>query len=317
MEGEARVSGEPLTKILVGVDLSKASDPIVHFAECLALKYGSELILFYTVDEAIIDHPAAGFDPESLIEAYVRRAKEYLEKKVEELKAKGIAARYKINDRPSDPAHAIFEEAVEEQASEILVGHKGRRLFKIIPIGSTALTLVNISSIPIILVKPSQISEEKVEVIVREGTLPRDVFERVVIAIDSNASPEMLHYFGKVLSKRTQPGKKEVYLVHVIEHEESEVHAKKLVSKAEAVLKEYGLSVKAMILRGKPSKAIASLVEQLGATSLMVGRTRKKKRLIEYIVGTTLWRLIVYVDVPILVYPLAADEGPSRKLVPS
>ncbi len=306
---------EPLTKILVGVDLSKASDPIIHFAECLALKYGSELILFYTIDEAIIDHPAAGFDPESLIEAYVRKAKEYLEEKVEELRKRGITARYKINDRPSDPAHAIYEEALEERASEILVGHKGRRLLKIIPIGSTALTLVNISTIPVILVKPSQISEEKIEVIVREGTLPRDVFERVVVAIDSNASEEMLHYFGRVLSKRTQPGKKEVYLVHVVEHNESEVHAKKLLSRAEAILKEYGLKVKSMILQGKPSKTISSLIEQLGATSLMVGRTRKKKRFIEYIVGTTLWRLIVYVDVPILVYPLAADEGNGKKLV--
>ena len=296
---------EPLSSILVGVDLSKASDPLIDFASCLAKKFGSEIILFYAVDENLIEHAAAGFDPVSLIDYYVGKAKDYLASKTEELASKGIRARYRIWDTPADPAVAIYRAALEEGASEILVGHKGRRLFKIIPIGSTALTLVHITSLPLFLVKPYRLGDsEEVKIYIREHTLQRDVFVKPVIAIDKYSSESMLEYFAKILKKDIN-NIINIYIVHVVESGEDEVEAKKLLSKSKKIFEENGLKVNTVLLEGKPSKTIASFVEQIGATILMAGRTaRKKRNIIEHILGTTLWRLIVSVDIPILIYPL-------------
>ena len=298
---------KPLSKLLVAVDLSKASDAIIDFAYSIAEKYGSELVLFYAVEDSLIDHPAAGFDPNAIISEYVKKAKEYLEQKVEFLKTKGVDAYYVINDTPMDPAQAICKAASEEGASEILIGHKGRGLLKIFPIGSTALSVINLSRTPVILLKVKA-EEEKVSVLYRENTAKQDFLKRVLIGVDDNMSDDMVRYFGSLLvtAWRREPG--EAYVVHVIESGESEADSKKLVTRAVSILKEYGIEAKTMILEGKPSKAIISAIDQLNVTGLLVGKTLKKKRLHEYITGTTLWRLIAYIDIPMVVYPINVGE---------
>ncbi len=297
----------PLSKILVGVDLSESSDALIEFAQELGKNFGSEIVLFNSVEDTILEHAAAGFDPNAIINAHVEKAKEYLEKKIKYLEENGVAAYYVINDTPEDPAHAICKFAQQEHVSEILIGHKGKGIFKIFPIGSTALSVVGLSKVPVILVKFVE-KKQKIKTYNRENTVISEFLQRVIIGIDNHMSKDMLEYFANLLKTAWKNTTGEVHIIHVIESDETEADAKKLVSQAKTILEAYGIEAKTYLLTGKPSKALIRASNQLSATSLLVGRTLKRKRLHEYITGTTLWRLMVYIDIPMVIYPLKSHE---------
>ena len=292
-------------RILVGIDLSKASLPLAEFMIGVAWRHDVELVFAYVVDELIVEHASAGYDPNKLIEALVSEARKTLEDLVARASERGVKARYVIYDTPSDPAVALALLAEREQATEIAIAHKGHRLFRIIPIGGTALSLISHSDIPVLVAKASAV-EDKVRVMLRSGTGAEDLLRRIMITVDSNTSSSMLEYLAALIS-RAGESLEEVYVIHVIEPGEDEVQAKKIVDSTVKFLQGTFPGVRSIILEGaRPYKEILAAARQLEITLLVAGRTvKREKGLLEAILGSTLNRLILHSDIPVLVYPIS------------
>ncbi len=301
------MSLEPLSRILVGIDLSKASMPLGEFAIRVASMYGSELIFAYVVEDDILDHPAAGFDPEKIISSLVEEAKELLGKLVHQAITSGVRAKYKIIDTPTNPALGLDKLANEVGASEIMVSHKGRRLLKIIPLGSVAMSLIGTASVPVIIAKPSTSEgDEEFKVRLPEGAPLGGLVERVVVAVADVRSAEMVEYAVE-LARRAKTSRPEIFIVHVIEPNSDEATAKKIVNAAAETARSRGVEPTTIILEGhKPWRDILAAAEQLEATSIVVGRSTKKG-IREIILGSTLNRIVDEAKIPVIVYPLEKE----------
>ena len=300
------MGADALERVLVGIDTSRASEVLGKYVIDLASIYGFEIVFVYVVDEAIVEHVAGGYDPNKIIDDLVSAAKGVLEGLVAEAEKQGVRARYKIYDTPADPASALLLIAEEEGATEIAVAHKGHKLLKIIPIGSTTLSLISHTTKPVLVLKPEVIQDE---VRIRDAVGPEKLFSRILVAVDSNTTDDMVEYLRDLLYK---VGKRveEVYVIHVIEPSESEAEAKRLVSKVVQALSGAANSVHSIILEGhKPYKDILAAASQLEATLLVVGRRVWRKTFLGVLLGSTTKKVIESAEIPVLVYPLRSGEG--------
>ena len=291
------MANEPLERILLPMDLSPASELILDLAARISVKYGSELVLFHAIDEMIIEHVAAGFDPARLIAALEDEAKKKLSEYKEKLESAGAKVSLYPEFPVTDPAVGIAIAAKKSGSTEILVSTRGRGLRRFLGLGSTVRALVKISEVPVISARVYGYRGEPriVEI--------EDPFESIVVGLDENWKPEMIEYAAKLASKA---GAESLYLVRVREGE-PEDEAKKLLDKAAKIVESYGVKAIRVVLEGKPHKELSRFAVPPQATSILVGRT-VRKRLEEWILGSTLDRVLVEAEVPVIVYPL---EKPS------
>jgi len=284
----------PLTHILVPVDLSAVSRPLALTSGRIAKRYDAEVTLLHVIEEGIVIHVAGGYDVESLVRSLEERARRLLGELRSELEAMGVKVRVYDDIPVGDPGAVIPEVASEVGASEIFMASKGAGLERIIPIGSTLKAAVGLTRVPIVRFK----------VVLGEGGQPEilagdDPFEYILVGLDENASKEMIEY-SVALAARSGG---RILFLHVAEQEEPTQHVKNALRLAEKKASDEGVRFETMILTGPPAKVIAQVSEQLPVTSVLVGRTVQKS-LIEYIVGSTLDRLLKTVRKPLIIYPL-------------
>jgi len=289
----------PFERILVPVDLSPVSDELVRVAGEIALKYGSEVILLHVIEEYIVDHVAAGFDPNKIISKLEEVARKKLSEYVEMLSEAGVAARMYDDIPVGVPSSVIAYVAKKEMVSEIVMTHKGRGYDRYLAIGGTTRGVIKLADQPVLVYK-----------VVREGDKFRvlggsDFAKRIVFAVDEMVNDEMIDY----LVRLAQISKTEsIYVVHVMELDMDEEKAKSLVEKVASKIRDnVEAEVYAIILTGKPGRVISRFAKEPNATSIMVGRT-VRKTIIERILGSTLDRILVEATVPVLVYPLHKEE---------
>ncbi|MCE4627572.1 MAG: universal stress protein [Desulfurococcales archaeon] len=299
------MGADALERVLVGIDTSKASEVLGRYMIDLASTYDFELVFTYVVDESIVEHVAGGYDPNKLISELVEAARGMLENLVAEAEKRGARARYRIYDTPADPASALLLIAEEEGATEIAVAHKGHKLLKIIPLGSTTLSLISHTTKPVLVLKPEAVEGE---IRISEAVGPKKLFSRVLVAVDNNITSDMVEYLRDLLAK-VKEGVEEVYVVHVIEPGESEAEAKRVVDRVVQELSNAARSVSSILLEGhKPYKDILAAASQLGATLLVVGRRVWKRTVFGVLLGSTTKKIIESAEIPVLVYPLLAKE---------
>lgn len=286
----------PLERILVPLDLSPVSDKQVELAASIAKRYRSDMILFHAIDSAILEHVAAGFDPEKIISNMEAEARKKLEAYREKLESEGINAEVYEEIPIADPAIAINEASSRVSASEILLLKKGWHVKRFTLIGGTAVELVKIAKIPILLFHVLY-RERESSVEVHGGP---DFAKKIVMAVDRNTTENFIDYI-KELS--TIANTEELIILHVQEHEESEDEANSLGGRVYERLQDAGIHVKRAILQnGKIGRLIIKFAESMGA-SLAVGRTVKKS-LIEWFLGSTLDHIISYSMQPVIIYPI-------------
>lgn len=284
---------EPLERILLPMDLSPASELILDLAARISVKYGSELVLFHAIDEMIIEHVAAGFDPAKLIAALEDKAKKKLLEYRDRLESAGAKVSLYPEIPVTDPAVGIAVAAKKSDSTEILVATRGRGLRRFLGLGSTVRALVKLSEVPVVSVRVYG-SKGKPEIVEVE-----DPFKSIVVGLDENWKPEMVEYAARLAAKA---GADTLYLVRVKEGE-SEDEAKKLLDKAAQIVEAHGVKAIRVILEGKPHKELVRFAVPPQATSILIGRTTRK-RLEELILGSTLDRVLVEAEVPVIVYPL-------------
>ena len=290
---------EPLSNIFLPLDFSEASDLMVKYVSSLAKKYRSRVTLFHAIEEWMVIHVAGGYDVTGLIRDLEARSRDMLEKAKAELERNGVNADIYSDVPVADPGIAIVDAAKDSYASEIFVASKGHGLHRIIPLGSTVSIVVKLSSVPVVRFKVVKGEDGKPKI---HG--PPDPFKRVMVCVDRNATRDMMRYSIALALK--SGGR--LYFLHVIEGgREPEGKVKALLKTASSMAEEAGVDNEVIVVTGSPYKSILQLAIQLDITSILMGRTVSRS-FNEYIMGSTLDRVLAFSSQPVIVYPLGEVE---------
>jgi nucleotide-binding universal stress UspA family protein len=167
--GERVAAVAPRT-ILVGCDLSPASDQALDRAAAIAEPHGAKLVLVHAQPD---DAPFAEIDPETLarlgeVSAAVRaRDAVALADRMAQLEARGIAV--ELVSRVGPPDEVLAQASVELQAELIVIGSHGHTGIARMLLGSVA---------------SSTIRHATCDVLVCRGPAAKTTFQRPLVAID-------------------------------------------------------------------------------------------------------------------------------------
>ncbi|MCE4611036.1 MAG: universal stress protein [Desulfurococcales archaeon] len=286
---------EPLSKVLIPVDLSKSSDALIRYVATIK-KPKFDIVLFHAIEESIVLHAGGGYDVTGLIRWLEDRAKA----KIEEFKNLLEEAGFRVEVYPempvADPGGIIPEVAASINATEIFIASKGMGLARVIPLGSTINAVVKLSRVPVVRFKVFH-DKKRDEASILGG---REPFSKILVGVDVNVSKEMIEYSVRLASK---VGGKVVY-THVIEHGESPPpQVKNAFRLADKLTSTLSVDSEFIVVSGHPPKVLLQLASHLEVTSILVGRT-VTKTLGEIILGSTLDKLLKTSQLPLIVYPL-------------
>ena len=282
---------EPLSRFLVPVDLSKVSRPLVEYAANLASRYGSDIVIAHVIEEAVLEHVAAGYNVTALREHLEEAARKKMNELARIAIDRGVHVEVYNNIEVGDPAPIISMIAEEVGASEILVASKGWGIKRLIPLGSTAALLAKISRIPVIRLKATR-QHDKITIIAKD-----DPFKEIVVAVNDETTREMIDYVIRLAAK-TKP---RVYITNA-SLEDTEKTRAIIDEIADKLSQIEGVNVNRIHIEGDLSRKITVLAEQVDAGIVIIKR-RAEERLSEVILGTIVDSLIRRLTRPILVYP--------------
>jgi len=287
---------EPLTRILLPLDVSPVSIPLARVVGRIASKYDSEVLLFHAIDELAIEHVAGGYDPAKLIKSMEEAALKLLESVKRELEEVNVRVRIIENMPVADPASAIAHTAVEEDVSEIVVSSKGWGIRRLIPIGSTTHLLAKITTRPLIRFKVYH-EDDEVKVASSE-----DPFKTIIAGVDEKVTDDMLDYLAELVTKADS----RLIVIHI---EEEEKQGEKIIGKAVGHLESRGIKdIDSMILTGRPARRLREAAKQLDATAVFVGSVTRRTTLREMLLGSTVGRLLHSLEEPLIIYPIGQIE---------
>ena len=286
------VGSRPLDRILVPLDFSQVTKPILEIASLIASRYGSEIVLMHAIEEHLVEHVAAGYNVSELISVLESKAREALEAYRRELAGRGLRVNVYTDIPVADPAVAIASAAEDVRATEILVASKGWGWRRLIPVGSTSRLLVKIANKPVIYFRASKRGNE-VTLLAKE----QDPFKLIAYAYRPGHPPEFTDYIIS-LAKRTSSS---ILVVSIAEDKSVDELSKEL----DSLLEEFsyaGVKAERVVLPGKAHHDLLRVSEGAGASLIALGRTVKRE-VHEFILGTTLGRLLSTTRLPLLIYP--------------
>ncbi len=282
---------EPLSRFLVPVDLSKVSKPLVEYAANLALRYNADMVIAHVIEEAIIEHVAAGYNVTALREHLEDAARKKMSELARIVSDRGVHVEVYDNIEVGDPAPIISMIAEEVGASEILVASKGWGIKRLIPLGSTAALLAKISRVPVIRLKAAR-QYDKITIIAKD-----DPFKEIIVAVNDETTVDMINYVIKLAAK----AKPVVYVTNASLEDREKTRAI-MDEIANKLMQLEGVNVNRIHLEGDLSRKITILAEQVDAGTVIIKR-RAEERLSEIILGTIVDSLIRRLPRPLLVYP--------------
>ena len=280
---------EAFARTLLPLDFSPASEAVLDVAAYISVRFGSEIVLAHVIEESLIEHAASGYNVSGLLESIEEEARRKLETYRDRLEESGARVSIHREMPVADPAVAISSIASEEGVSEVLIVNKGWGWRRLVPFGSTAKLVIASSPKPVIVVKAVKVEKK----IVLEW--PEKPFELILAALAPDSRREMIEYVASIGEKAGS----EVILLHVGEEEPREPG---IISQAHDILKERGVVAKKMIVAGKPHARIVEIAEQLGVSSIALGRS-VRARLANIVFGSTLYRVVAEARIPVIVHP--------------
>lgn len=285
---------EPLTRILVPVDFSPVTKPLVDLAASISSQYSSEIVLMHVIEESIVDHVSAGYNVTLLVENLVEESKRKLEELSTYALEKGAARVSVYREIPiADPAPAIAGVASEIRASEVLVASKGWGLSRLFSLGSTGRLVVKLSPVPVIFVKAIK-ENDSVRLLLRDGKL----FGTLLYAIKHDYTTPSLEYLMKLASLT----KSRVTIVHIPESGTTE-----FLSDIERRLSYSAIEVEVVEVRGRAHDAIIRYARAIGANAIYLER-RVHQGPRSIFLGSVLDRVLNAAEVPVIVHPAAGEQ---------
>ena len=286
---------QPLSRVLLPLDLSSISDVTVRLASKIFPRFDSELILLHAIEEDYISHVVSGIEIDRVLSEVRRRVKEKLKSYQDYLARNGANVKVYEDLRIGDPASVIVDVAMELSASEIFIASKGWGLRRLLPLGSTARLVIKMSKIPVIRLKAVH-EDHTVKLLADEK-----MFDSILVALSParqfNDYKDMLDYLASLAVK----ARSEVILLSVAEDREDK--ARSIVDMAYNYLVAEGVKrLERMVVTGKPHLRIVEVGSQMNVGCIMVKRAAVR-RPSEIILGTTTSNVISRADRPVIVYP--------------
>ena len=185
-------------KVLFPTDFSEYASQVLDYLTELG-DFIDEVILVRVINLTRVKGVVAGVDINVWIESEEKKSEEKLNKMVDYLKDHNIKAEYIKPVPAGDPVAEIVKVAKKENASLIIMGSRGRGIFKEILLGSVSEGVVRRSPVPVLVIKRRIV----------EGKL----FDRILYAHDLSKHSECRYVKQAALA-----GGKEVVLLHVLEN---------------------------------------------------------------------------------------------------
>jgi len=287
---------EPLTRILVPVDFSPVSEPLVRLAAVVASKYSSELVLLHVIEEGVVEHVSAGYNVNLVIEEMVEEARRKLERLADSARDAGAPRVSVFGEVPvADPAPAIAGVASKIRASEVFVASRGWGLSRLFSLGSTSRLVVKLSPVPVLFLKAVR-DDGRVRLLTRG-----DVFGGTILyAVKSGYTREAVEYLIKLASLT----RSRLVLISV---EENGVKAEDVVGELARRISYNGVEVEAVASKGKVHEAILKYARAVEANLIYLER-RIHSGIRGLILGSTLDRILNSSELPVLVHPAAGEQ---------
>ncbi len=258
---------------VVGIDLSKVSKYFVKWLPSLRSIETKRLSLVHVIPLEVVEH-VAGFAVDKLLAELRKDALEKLEEYARFLEDTGFVVDFKILG-PAIPARKLAEEAERINADYIVVASRGHGWLRDLLLGSTVEELLRISRKPVLVSKPYRHAKgEGAEI-----RTPPNPFSGSPIL----AALEFDEYFDSVVScgvGLSKVSRAELVLLHVVEEGDEGQAKERLERLVKSLAGE--TSVRYVIGRGRPHKAIVEAVEKLRPGIVLIGG--KPGSVLEYVV---------------------------------
>jgi nucleotide-binding universal stress UspA family protein len=284
---------EPLSRILVPVDFSPVTEPLVDLAASISSHYNSELILLHVIEEDIVEHVAGGYNVSLTVSQMIEEAKKKLKALASRAEAKGARVRVYEDIPVADPAAAIAGIASEIRASEVLIASRGWGFKRLFSLGSTSRLVVKLSPIPVLFVRSIR-ENDRVILLLNDNSL----FGTIVYGIIEKYSEEALEYISRLAAKT----KSRIVLIHVKENSSGA-----FLNNVERRLSYTNVEVEKVEVRGRPHSAILAYAEAVGANSIYLER-KVHEGIKGLFLGSTVDRILNSSRIPVIVHPAARES---------
>jgi nucleotide-binding universal stress UspA family protein len=284
---------EPLSRVLVPVDFSPITEPIVDLAASISSRYGSEIVLLHVIEESLVEHVAGGYNVSLTVSQLAEEAKRKLGILKSRAEAGGARVRLYDDVPVADPAAAIAGIASEVRASEVLIANRGWGLRRLFSIGSTSRLVVKLSPVPVFFVRAIK-KDDKVTLLLNDNNM----FGTIVYGIVEKYSEEALEYIARLATKT----RSRIVLIHVKENSDGA-----FLSDVEHRLSYTSVEIEKVEVRGRPHSAILAYAEAVGANSIYLER-RVHEGVSGIFLGSTVDRILNSSRIPVIVHPAARES---------
>ncbi len=289
-------------KILVPVDFSDITNPLIRLAKSIAQVKDAEVILFHTVSPAFyIPYPesiSVEIVDIKLLEEIEEKAKKEAEAKLEALTEalKPVKARYIVEI--GDARESILDIEEKENIDLVIMASHRKGLVEKVLIGSIAEKIARHSLKPILILKGKEIEQPK----------------NIVVAYDFSKTSEQALYFAINLFKEFKP---HITLLHI----EEDIDLPIVEEVKESVIKKYseekkkylgdlaqriaseGIEVSLVIKKdNNPAESIVNYVKENEQVDLLVVGSKGLSGLKRIILGSTSSEVFRKVEKPVLIY---------------
>ena len=140
-------------RIVVPTDFSSCADAAWELARRLAAAHGAELVLVYAVSDAPLwgEGMFGGSQVQRVLESARKWAEDELERRVQEARNAGLAARAVVRTGPA--WQEIVALATDERADLLVIGTHGRGGVPRAMLGSVADRMVRLAPCPVLTVR--------------------------------------------------------------------------------------------------------------------------------------------------------------------
>ena len=278
---------------MVATDFSDNADRALMWALSLATRHDAQLVLVHAVEPAL----AAVNALRRAVDDEIRRLMDQAQRT-----CASAGVNVKAEHKLGRPWEVIENTARTHGADLIVTGTRGRRAYKRVLLGSTADRLIRTSTIPVLVVHPTD-------------DVPAGGLNRILVPIDFSAESLLATNMAARLLSRSGAGGA-VTLLHAIEllvqwptpdmptvmpsyWDEAESAATRQMDSIAESLRRDGLEVKVKTFRGYPPEVIESECRGDGFDLIAMG-TRGSGGVQRFMLGSVAERVLHYASCPVL-----------------
>jgi len=282
-------------RVLVPVDFSECSNQLVKNLPKLINEIEvKKVYLVKVINTFKFVGVSSGFDFTTWLRDEELKTKNKLKEFIDYLTSHGIDAEF-ISPIPiGDPVSEIMKVIDNLKISLVILGTRGKSVFKEILLGSVSEGILRLSKVPVMLFrcKLEKINEKKMCTLLT----PDKIFEKIIYAHDLTENSEKVK---NCLLKIKNIDKSEIILLHVIESRD--VNLNDVETRLKDVAKTIkAKNVKILIKFGSPHREILKVASDEKATLIAMG-SRGIGFLESLIIGSTSETVARYTEKPLLV----------------